>query len=1066
MRFESAPRLPWLHVLAAVLLVSIVSADVFGPCCGPCFGARSGRAAAWAGEDDKARKGFDFGGKDKKGGTPADQPRPTSSSTPSTDPDDPIQAEILALKRWPDRRATRAAESLFLRQKEAVPYLVRALDGKDPAVQPGAAWVLGQIGEEVHVQVILKAAAKRSNASRVKVFFKAAYGLGAGATKRWLISFLTVGNRPVFRGKSADFLADKVNADDRDRVLYLLESDKSAVRVAGLKLLAPSGVEDVRERLVQALSDLSPSVSYAAARLLAARADENVIRRLNTLAREAGARERAYAIIALVEVARANSSNPFEETTVTEMAGPRGLLHPERLSRGASAAGLSYGAIDSQEQSISTLLDGRVVDTLIATLGGAHFRDYASVTPSIFAALRKLTGRDLPDTAVAWAQWWQTERSDFRARRPLQGLTPADLPRAYVIFDAIEANGRRKHVTFVPDGGAERPNAYILRRQVFEGLVAFLRDEGLFEVIERGGVRASEHVAVTLGVMNQRKRMVVTAEVVGASATGAQENVRKYERLKMRMDALIDANVWQRYRDTDKWPDAHTWWRTNVDTMAQASPEERRALFQAAIVFAYDNLPGPSARREALQRLRALGGRLTRSEAEHLATILTSGTAFGTMEADALRWVLEQGYDDLRDALADSVAAREEKAAGEILAGILLEGGAEKLRKAFADERGAMRAAAAHAARLFVESDATQRAPAEERRRVFARLRPGLEVLSLDEDSAVSIRALIALAYLGDTHVVERLEKLYHAGNFNVKLEVTRALGYVPDNSAHRLLTRVMAEERRDGKSGALRIAALEAMARSSHNDAVRLLRYYLLNDRDNTVRLAAGKVLADLGTDEARFSIVEHLTGGEPDAGRRALLVDVLGRFDSDVVPGLLRRYLADKDAGVRAAAALRAADHNMAEAFPFLLQILRRGEGSLRERAVVSIANLTSMRFDVRGFAALADRYQAWFEDPRIKGGTDRSWFREALRRKGYDVGPLAGYLKEQRGIGAVALMARVLRDDDPIFRRNAAVALQRLTGRSMGTVDRGTSVEEAAHVADLWMEWLKRRGGGSGR
>ena len=32
---------------------------------------------------------------------------------------------------------------------------------------------------------------------------------------------------------------------------------------------------------------------------------------------------------------------------------------------------------------------------------------------------------------------------------------------------------------------------------------------------ERGGTLASEHVAVTLGVMNQRKRMSVSAEVVG-----------------------------------------------------------------------------------------------------------------------------------------------------------------------------------------------------------------------------------------------------------------------------------------------------------------------------------------------------------------------------------------------------------------------------------------------------------------------------------------------------------------------------------------------------------------------
>ena len=68
--------------------------------------------------------------------------------------------------------------------------------------------------------------------------------------------------------------------------------------------------------------------------------------------------------------------------------------------------------------------------------------------------------------------------------------------------------------------------------------------------------------------MNQRKRMTVTADILGASEAVLQENQRKYERIKMRMDALIAANVWQRYRDTDKWPDAQVWWKTNVDTIS------------------------------------------------------------------------------------------------------------------------------------------------------------------------------------------------------------------------------------------------------------------------------------------------------------------------------------------------------------------------------------------------------------------------------------------------------------------------------------------------------------------
>jgi len=1021
-------------------------------------------SSARADDGDKARKGFDFGGKGAPTTDKGEKPAPDAKgTTDAPEPTDPIERSIASLRTWPDRKATRAAENLFLAGKDAIPHLVGTLKSGDPDVQAGAAWVLGKLGESVHVQVILGAAAKRTNASRADVFFDAAYGLDPQETKDWLISFLTLSSKPVFRQKAAEFLADKVGEADRHRILQLLGSEKAAVRIAGLTLLAPAAVDDVDERLVGALSDLSPDVAYAAARLLAARASEPLIKRLNAYAREAGARERAYAILALVETARAQVSNPFEDETVAEMTGRRGLLHPETLSRGAAAVGLAYGGIESRDSSVANLLDGRVMDTLISTLGGGHFRDFTSVAPNVFAALRRLSGRDLPDTAVAWAQWWQTNRASFRARRPLQKLDATDVPQAYVQFDAIESNGRRRGATFVAEGGAERRGAFLLDRRAFEGLVEFLQAEGLFDVVERGGERANEHVAVTIGVMNQRKRMTVNAESVGLAEADALVLRRKYERIRMRMNALIEANLWQRYRDTDKWPDMQSYWKANAEAMAQADPATRRALLQSAIVYSFDDLPDDVARAEAIALLQHEESHLLESEARQLAQELTKRESFGAMEAEALRWVIQQGHENVREEIVTAVAERREPEARLILAGLLLDGGVERIRAAFADERASMRAAGAQAAALLVEGGSLEKLTPDERSAAYDRLRPGLEVLSLDKDeSTVSIRALIALAYIGEPGIVAKLEQLYHGGNFNVKLEVTQALGYIKDDQdAHRFLTRVMAEERKDDSSAALRAAALESMARSNHVDAIRLLRYYLLNDRDVTVRDAAGRALADLGTDEARFAIVEHLTAGEPDPDRRARLVDVLGRFEGEIVPALLRRYLGDRDPRVSHTAALRAASHNMAEAFPFLLQILRKGEGAQRDEAIVAIENLTSTRFGLTGYTAIAQRYEAWYDDPRIKGRSDRAWFREALKSQGYDVGPLASYLEEKEDLGAVPLLIRVLRDDDAVLRRNAGLALERLTGHREGErIERGTSPAAAAAVADRWARWLAAR------
>jgi len=81
---------------------------------------------------------------------------------------------------------------------------------------------------------------------------------------------------------------------------------------------------------------------------------------------------------------------------------------------------------------------------------------------------------------------------------------------------------------------------------------------------------------------------------------------------------------------------------------------------------------------------------------------------------------------------------------------------------------------------------------------------------------------------------------------------------------------------------------------------------------------------------------------------------------------------------------------------------------------------------------------------------------------------VGPLAPYLEGKEDLSAVPLLIRALRDNDAVLRRNAAVALERLTGRrTKQRVERDTPASAAAHVADAWGRWLaQRRTGRPGR
>ncbi|MDJ0976444.1 MAG: hypothetical protein QNJ98_18440 [Planctomycetota bacterium] len=1001
-------------------------------------------------EDKKKRDGFDFGTKDKPGKKGRTSPRDPKGPEAEGE-QDPIAREIALLRRWPARSAQLAAEALFLRGAEAVPYLVLALKQGDPAVQPGAATVLGRIGEEVHVGVILGAAAKRPNGHRADDFFRAAYNLSPARTKRWLIGFLPLSDRPIFRSLAAKFLAEKVTVDDRDRILNLLESRKASVREAGLGLLRPAKVEDADARLLQALSDISPGVAKRAAVLLAIDPTAEQTQAVNALAREGDSRERAYATLALVEGTRIGGTSAFEPATLAEISGRRGLLHPDKLSRASAAVGMAYGALDTKDDALTALLDSTVVDVLIDTVGGDHFRDYESLREPAFAALKRLSGRvDIPDNAVAWARWWMVSKGTFRASRPLTGITPTDLPSAYVRFEAIEADGRRSWAEFIAVDGRARKDAFLLTNDVFGALVDALDHAGIFDAEERAQPRADEHVRVMLGVGDQRKTMVLVP-------SGRD---MRYMQVKMRFSSLLDANVWQRYRDTDKSSDARSWWDQNAKMMAEAAPDERRIMLQTAIVYAFDDLQDDDARQEAYYRLEDMGARLTKAQQKDLASSITSGAAFGTFEARAMRWIVAQAPTEVRDPLIEAVAARLEPEAQSILAELIAEGGLARIDQAFSDPRAGMRAAACRAARRIIARPETANVSVDDLAALSDKLKPGLEVLALDDEPQVAVEAVLGLAYLGDSSVVSRLEKLYKTGNLATKLKVTEALGTLPGEDGHPLLTYILSEERGAG-AGRLRSAALEAMARSDHPSAVRLLSFYLLNDPDSSVRDAAGRALVDLGTTDARFAVIDPLVRGDVEGEQKATLLTVLSGFEGDVVGSMLQRNLTDKDIRVVAAAAIGAANHNLSRAVPALIHLLRKGEGSDKEAALRALQTLTSRRLRASGYGNAAELYGQWFE---TNGSGDfRRWFREALKDEGYDVGPLNAWLQGKSDDAAVPLLVRVLRDPDPVLRRNAAIALRDATGRSFGTVERATSARDAAAIADLWSRWWQQEQAG---
>jgi HEAT repeat protein len=962
---------------------------------------------------------------------------------------DPVAKAIRALATWPGRDGTKAAESLLLTGKSVTPALEAALNGSDPAVKPGVAWVLGKLGDPVDVQYILAAAANRANGSRLEVFFEAAQELDPVATKKWLFSFLSVLDRPMFRARATEFLAGIVGPEDREKTEALIRSSRAPIKITGLELLARSKGTDVAERLIEALSEPVPEVAKRATQLLAGTDQEALLPRLNSIAREGDSRARAYATLTLVEFARHLRRNTFEAATVTELVGRRGLSHPDKLSRGAAAAGLAWGALDTADPTVGALLDGTVVDVLIDTVAGDHFRDYESLVEPTFAALRRLSGLDLNPSAQAWGAWWLENRGKFRARRLLSAVPDEDVPRSRVVFDAVDAEGRRRRVAFVPKGpvaprgfpGAEK--AYVLPVPVFKALLVAVEEAGVFRQADDGRTLGEEHLAVRLGVLNQERRLVLQPREDG-----------RYADMVARLTALEDSNVWQRYRDTDEFPDPVAWWDRQGQVFEGADASTRAALLTHAVVFSFDDLPADADRMEALDLLERQPVPLTDAEATHLLHQAATSVAFGAVETRVVRMVAAMERSGLADALVEALAGSKAPAATALLASALEQAGPMRVREGFADPRLAVRSASAAAAAGLLSGPLAKDPMAK--KRVAEVLRGGLSALLADSDAVVRARAATGLALAGEPDMIRKLEELYRDGDPTAKIAVAEALGRIGGAEVHPLLIRIVGEV--GEAAGPIRSAALEAIGRTNHPNAVKLLTFYLLNDTEAGVRDSAATALVRLGGDDAQFALVDALLTGNLDPSRRARAVKTLGSFDTSTAREALGRHLEDPDASVVDEAALALARQGEGVSVPYLVAILRRAGDATRGRALETLEEVTSLTPTVSGFEAAAEEFERWYALNR-QGG-DRAWFRDAVKRKGYDAAALGGYVHGDADLHAVPLLLKTIRDDDPILRANSDRALRRISGKSFGTLERTTPREEAKAIADRWSTWWARR------
>ncbi|MGH7162904.1 MAG: hypothetical protein ACREID_05425, partial [Planctomycetota bacterium] len=414
---------------------------------------------------------------------------------------DALETTLRRLAGWPSDRSMRAAERLIVlkeKSRDLVRKTLLSSSGEDAPLKPGAAYVLGRIGDKSDFLMLILAAAEPLQHKNAEVFLEAAWRLSPEEAVAEAFRFFSL-TTSTLRRQALDFVRGRVSKGNLDAIRALLDpqiSPRPFTREIGLTLLerlVENGElpwREAGETFYKALGDASPQVARRAMLLLASRNDPDNVDRLNRLVTEEPSywRQRSYAALALAILAGAFKTDAIRPETIEALKGERGLAHrKEMLARASAALALAQAALRSGDRGLIRLLDREIPIVLIDSVGAGrkHYLDFASVMPQAYSMLRRITGQAFPDQAPLWARWWQDNGHRFRAQRELLDVDERDLPDVTVDFRPPSGGEPLRLAT-----AGDRPPVFLhgralaVPREEMAAILALLRETGFFAAPE------------------------------------------------------------------------------------------------------------------------------------------------------------------------------------------------------------------------------------------------------------------------------------------------------------------------------------------------------------------------------------------------------------------------------------------------------------------------------------------------------------------------------------------------------------------------------------------------------
>jgi HEAT repeat protein len=533
------------------------------------------------------------------------------------------------------------------------------------------------------------------------------------------------------------------------------------------------------------------------------------------------------------------------------------------------------------------LLDRQIPIVLIESVGAGnrHYRDFASVVDLSYAMLRRITGKNFPDQAPAWATWWRDHGPRFRARRELLRVEESDIPETIIEWFPPRAT-KVKPIRFTVVGPL-RPTflhgtALAVTGEQMQGLVDLLISRDFFSEPEMDPRNVpADQAIITLRVGDLSRT---------TSYGSDEEDVDFRNVIRERVLGLARDLGWQLWQDLDEQPswelffaENNRWFTENTDA------DVRDARLREMVAKSLDNILDTQDRLRAVRFIALLPGAgkaLSGPQAEAFIRVIAREQEVTEFTREAVDLLVPDAGANVAVGLIDALASRVGPDAHTLLVHLCLSLEQKRVAQLTADERWKVRRAAVSA---LGEMDADL-------------ARPVLVARLSDEEVMVRLAAAEELARMKDPTVLPSLAALKSDRSSEVRAAAAHAFGLLGSKPAREGIIELLYRD----PSPRVRTSAIRGLVEGGAPEVVPLLLGVFRTEADVRVRAAAASGIVSMESPELVKSLLDRMQLTSSGSAERVALVNILARFQSDRTLPVLRSVLRGDDTSSADAAAL----------------------------------------------------------------------------------------------------------------------------------------------------------------